>query len=41
MNNQELPSSIGKSVRRHYEPEFIQQVLVGVYQSGLYATVED
>lgn len=30
MNNQELPSSTGKSVRRHYELEFIQQVL-GVY----------
>lgn len=40
MNNQELASSTGKSVRKYYEPEFIQQVL-GIYQSGVYATVED
>ncbi len=40
MTNEELRLSTGKSVRRHYEPEFIHQVL-GVYQSGVYATVED
>lgn len=40
MNKLELTSSQNKSARRHYEPEFIHQVL-GVYQSGVYATVED
>lgn len=40
MNNQELTISTSKSVRGHYEPEFIQQVL-GVYQSGVSATIGD
>lgn len=39
MSNLESRSK-SKSVRRHYEVDFIQQV-VGVYQNGVYKTVKD
>ncbi len=41
MDNLEAVVSVGnKPARKRYEAEFIQQV-VGVYQSGVYATVEE
>ncbi len=40
MDNLEAICSTNKIVRKRYEPEFIQQV-VGVYHSGVYATIEE
>lgn len=36
----ETNDNVAKVVRKRYEPDFIRQV-IGVYQSGVYATVEE
>ncbi|MDQ5981999.1 MAG: hypothetical protein QG570_764 [Patescibacteria group bacterium] len=40
MESVKLEQPSQNTLRKRYDPEFIQQVL-GVYQSGVYATIED
>lgn len=40
MESVKVEQSSQNTPRKRYDPEFIQQVL-GVYQSGVYATIED
>ncbi len=40
LNLSETSNNSANVVRKRYEPEFIRQV-VGVYQSGVYATIDE